>query len=105
MKESEILKSITEYLSYQKDLYFFRAGSGAFKTEQGRYFKTGKKGCPDVIVCIKGLFVGLEVKNEKNKQSIFQKQAQIDIENAVGIYEVVRSIADVEKLLETIRQF
>jgi len=42
MKETEIQKSILEYLAYQKNIYFFRAGSGAIRTEQGGYFKTGK---------------------------------------------------------------
>jgi len=99
MKESEIQKSILEYLGYQKKIYFFRAGSGAIRTEQGGYFKTGKKGCPDIIVCKSGKFIGLEVKTEKGRQSENQKQAEQEIIKAGGEYYIVKSIDDVQKII------
>lgn len=99
MKESLIQRAILEYLAYVKDIYFFRSNSGSVVTSNGRFFRTGKKGCPDIICCYKGLFIGFEIKNEKGKQSIFQKDAQIDIEKAGGKYYLVRSVDDVEKII------
>jgi len=86
MKESEIQKSIMEYLGYQKDIYFFRAASGGFKTQDYKgktsFFRTGKPGCPDIVVCKDGKFIGLEVKTDKGRQSEHQKQAAQEIINA-----------------------
>ena len=105
MKESVIQKAIMQYLQIlenQGKLYFFRAGSGAIPTGNGGYFKTGKVGCPDIVVCLRGLFVGLEIKNEKGRQSPSQKIAQEAIETAGGRYYIVRSVDDVERILEEI---
>lgn len=99
MKESEIQKAILDYLSYKKDVYFFRAGSGLIQTQQGRWFKTGKKGCPDIVCCKDGVFYGLEVKKDKSRLSEAQIQAKKDIEQAGGIYMVVKSIEDVAKII------
>jgi hypothetical protein len=102
--ESMIQRAVLEYLemvSKQVPLYYFRAGSGAFKTQQGRYFKTGKPGVPDVVVCLKdGRFVGFEVKTESGKQSQAQKRAEKDIQWAGGEYYIVRSVDDVRKVVE-----
>ena len=102
--EAMIQKAILDYLtvvSKQVPLYFFRAGSGAVKTQQGRYFKTGKPGVPDVVVCLKdGRFVGFEVKTETGRQSQAQKRAEQDIQWAGGEYYVVRSVDDVRKVVE-----
>lgn len=101
-KESIIQKSITDYLTMiqrQHKIYWFRAGSGAIKTEQGGYFKSGRPGVPDIIVVKNGLFYGLEVKTIKGKQTEHQKNAQAEIEVAGGKYFVVRSIDDVKECL------
>lgn len=99
MTESQIQKAILDYLGYQRGIYFFRAGSGAVKTDTGRYFKTGKKGLPDIVVCKDGKFIGLEVKTPKGRVSEAQEQAKADIELAGGSYFIVRSIDDVINIL------
>jgi len=102
--EAMIQRAVLEYLemvSKQVPLYYFRAGSGAVKTQQGRYFKTGKPGVPDVVVCLPGgRFCGFEVKTETGRQSQAQKRAEKDIQWAGGEYYVVRSVDDVRKVVE-----
>ena len=75
-------------------MYFIRTASGAVKTNDGRYFKTGKKGSPDITCCIKGKFVGVEVKAPKGHQSSEQKIAEAKIKKLGGDYWLVRSIED-----------
>lgn len=108
MKESIIQRGILDYLATVPDIYFFRAGAGAVTTSTGRFFRSGKPGVPDIIVCVPkitdngrivGIFIGLEVKNEKGRQSPVQKQAQADIKNAGGHYYIVRSISDVKGII------
>jgi len=103
MRESVLQKGIMEYLGWREDalrLYWFRAGSGAMKLESGRYFKTGRPGVPDIVVIMKGRFIGLEVKTPKGRQSEAQEKAQNQIQRAGGEYYIVRSISDVKEILE-----
>lgn len=95
MSENQIQKAILDYLGYQKKIYFFRSNSGALRLENGGFMRTGKKGCPDIIVCRNGKFIGLEVKTQKGKQSDSQKQAEQEILKAGGEYYVVKSLDDV----------
>jgi hypothetical protein len=96
MKQETILqKAILDLLAHIPNTYFFRASSGLIKTQIGNYFRTGKKGLPDICGVMNGKFYGIEVKFGKNKLSTFQKQAQEEIEKAGGIYVVAYSIDNV----------
>ena len=103
MSESNIQKAILDYLQYQENLsklWFVRSASGEVNTDTGRRFKTGKKGCPDILLCKDGCFIGLEVKTDKGRQSKAQVESQKRIEACGGRYYIVRSIDDVIKVLE-----
>lgn len=100
--EARIQRGILDYLelfSRTNPIYYFRAGAGAMKTAHGRFFKTGKAGLSDIVVCYAGRFIGLEVKTKSGRQSQSQKQAEKDIKAAGGEYHVVRSISDVKEIL------
>jgi len=103
MLEKDIQKSITDYLDYKRDLYYFRAGSGAVnvtrKNGSKGFFKTGKAGVPDIVVVKDGKFIGLEVKTPTGKQSEKQKEAEAEITKCGGEYHIVTSIDDVIKAL------
>jgi len=104
MSESNIQKAILDYLQYQENgikLWFVRSASGNISTDTGRRFKTGKKGCPDIVLCQHGCFIGLEVKTPKGRQSDAQVEAQKIIEACGGKYYVVRSVDDVIRILES----
>lgn len=53
-------------------------------------------GSPDIVCCIEGTFVGLEVKGAKGKLSQAQCDFKARLEEAGGRYHVVRSIDDVQ---------
>jgi len=99
MTENELQREILNLLSHIPNTYCFRSSSGLIRTEKGNYFRTGKRGCPDIVCCIKARFIGLEVKKEKGKLSAFQKQAREEIEKAGGKYAVVRNMEDIELLI------
>jgi Holliday junction resolvase len=44
----------------------------------------GKAGVPDILVCIKGQFVGIEVKREGKEPTALQKQRMQEINQAGG---------------------
>ena len=110
-KEKDILKAITDYLSLlenQKKLYFVRVGSGGIKTEAGNWVRTGRPGCPDIIICLKcgeyGIMVGWEVKTEKGKLSSAQEKTKVDIENLGGYYFVIRNLEDSTQSIKYVRE-
>jgi len=104
MKENLIQKAITSYLQLKEnawELYFFRSGAWAVRVTwqyKDRFFKTWKKGCPDVTVVKDWKFYWLEVKNEKWRQSEAQKEAEEKIKKAWWEYFIVRSLNDVIEL-------
>jgi len=57
-------------------------------------------GLPDLFVCYKGQFIGLEVKLPGGKPSPRQKVVLQRIRTAGGIGEVVTSVAEVERILK-----
>jgi len=100
--EAQIQRGVLDYLellSRKKPIYYFRSAAGMVRTEQGRVFKTGKPGAPDISVCFDGLFIGLEIKTTTGRQSALQKKAQAEIEAAGGKYYIIRCLEDIWKIL------
>ena len=109
-KESEIQKEclqMLQILENQNQLYFIRCNvfSGKIKRANGTdgFIKQAKAGAPDIIICVDGLFVGLEIKTKIGKQSDLQKAAQIKIEKAGGKYFIIRSVRDMIYVLQNLK--
>jgi hypothetical protein len=100
MLEKDIQKSIIEYLSIKRH-FFWRNNSGAIVSEykgKKRFMRFGETGSPDICLIKSGKFIGLEVKNEKGRQSPEQKQWETDCILAGAEYHIVRSIDDCIKI-------
>ena len=62
-----------------------------------------KNGDPDMIVCYKGRYIGIEAKDIYGSQSEWQKLRQKQIEDAGGIYILAKAdIKTVEDVLDRI---
>jgi SpoU rRNA methylase family enzyme len=98
LNESEIQDQIIEVLE-RRNIFFYRAASGG-----NRKARFGRRGAPDLILVIKGLYVGVEVKTLKGEQSREQTVFQTDLEKkGHGIYLLVRSAMELDQ--ELIRRF
>jgi Holliday junction resolvase len=62
----------------------------------------GKKGVPDILACIHGVFVGLEVKTEKGKATPLQNFNLAKIRDCGGKAAIVRSWEDVIEIIKEI---
>ena len=62
--------------------------------------KSQNRGFPDILCCIRGLWVGIEVKKPGGLQSVDQVQSQREIESAGGIYIISTSIRELEASLK-----
>lgn len=89
MPEAEIKKKIKDYL---KEI-------GAFWSaiKGGAHSKPGD---PDLVVCYKGKFIGIEAKTQTGVQSPMQKLREQQIKDAGGIYILARSVDDVKEGLK-----
>ena len=89
--EIDIQKEIEKYLDDRK-IFHFRPGADATKS-----------GLPDVVVCYKGRFLGLELKKPKTGSAQgHQKLVRKAIKQSGGIAEFPRSIEAVEKILKRV---
>ena len=98
-RESEIQKEIINFLQILENrglIYFIRCNvfSGKIKRANGTdgFIRQAKSGAPDIIICCEGKFIGFEIKTETGQQSDLQKQAEVKIKRAGGLYFIVRSV-------------
>jgi Holliday junction resolvase len=82
MREKAVEDKIKHTLSLLgKNVWFFKHAASA----------SMKKGIPDIIACINGKFVGIEVKQANGHQSDEQKVCEQNILDAGGEYWLVFS--------------
>lgn len=91
MKEKNIENKIKKYLK-SKGAYYFKHHGNQFS----------QVGVPDIIVCYKGRFIGIEVKNETGKTSPLQDINLKMINDNGGIGIVARKVEDVSKVIDNI---
>lgn len=90
MREKNIENKIKKYLT---DI-----GAYYFKHHGGKYSQVG---VPDIIVCYKGRFIGIEVKSEIGKLSILQERNLMRIADNGGIALTVRTLDEVKEVFES----
>lgn len=81
-------------------IFFYRQNTGAYKTERGGFVKFGFPGAPDIIAVIRGIYVGIEVKDIKGKLNENQERFKASLEAAGGIYLTIRSIDELLTFLK-----
>lgn len=109
MSERDIQKAIIDYLQLLENLgklIFIRNNSIAATIVRPNgsrgYVNNKKPGSPDILVFGKdGRTFHLEVKAEKGRQSPAQKDYEKNIKKLGHQYKVVRSINDVQHIIET----
>lgn len=92
MKESNIVAAIKRYLKTVEGCFFWKEHGGMY----------GTAGIPDLILCYKGRFIGLEVKTDDGKPTKLQEATIRKIKACGGIAAVVRSVAEVKAIIESI---
>lgn len=82
MTESEVQSKITDYLDNIKAKWT--------KTKVNT-----RSGDPDLIVCFKGLYIGIEVKRPGQKPTELQAEKLLTVYNAGGIAFYAQCVTDV----------
>lgn len=98
--ESEILKSICEYLEAKRYFFWRQNTVGVYDARKRTYRKPPKyaiKGVSDIIMLKDGTAWFLETK-DKARQSKEQKEFGDNVRKNGGEYHIVKSIAELIKL-------
>ena len=94
MKESSLTKKVAEL--------FRKAGAWVHKAHGSIY---GYAGTPDLLICFNGgQFIAIEVKVGNNKPTPLQTVQLAKIQSAGGLAVVIRSVAEAEQLLGTLKK-
>ena len=83
----------------QTKIQEFLRGEGHYVV---KVMKASRAGVPDILACVNGVFVGLEVKDSKGRPSDLQRHNIQKINDCNGVAGVVRSVKDVAELLKDI---
>ncbi len=90
MKEAEIVNKILKYLKTVPGCFAWK--------EHG-----GIAGIPDIIACVNGRFIALEVKTPVGKLTKLQESTIEKILVSGGVAEVVHSVDKVRAVLNTLQ--
>lgn len=107
MLEKQIENLILSYLKSKKILAWQNSSVGIFDAKIGKYRRKNSihriVGVSDILGIYAGRFLAIEVKSEKGRLSLPQKEFIDQINAQGGIAFVARSIEDVESNLFHIR--
>jgi VRR-NUC domain. len=92
MREKNIENQIKRYLD-RLGCWYMKVHGSAFQ----------KAGVPDLIACIGGRFVGIEVKRPGGRVSPLQKLNIEEIQRSGGVAFVAYSVEDVQREIEKLR--
>ena len=95
MREKVVEDKIKQYL-FENGFYYFKVHGSKFQVA----------GIPDIVSCIYGRFVGIEVKRPgaKNEQSEQQKIHERNIKKAGGVYLLVDDLSEVISFVESLEE-
>ena len=91
--ESQIQADILRWLESQEGLWCCKVVSA------------NRNGVPDILVCVDGVFLALEVKREGGKTSELQKHNMQCVVRSGGWARVVTGLDEVKETVEKIRNF
>lgn len=97
-----ITKFIVNFIDYHGHFASRIQSQGQYVQSKSRWIKSKvKRGIGDIIACINGDFVMIEVKYGSDKQSDVQKLVQKQVTDAGGKYLIVKTIEDFIKFYES----
>ena len=92
MNETHIVRRIREWLKDQPDVWFVKTFGGP-----------GLVGTPDILACVRGRFVAMEVKKPGAYPTPIQKRHIETITKVGGHAAIVRSLEEAQQVIQAAR--
>lgn len=90
-----ITNNIIKYLEYKGHFASRIQSQGQYIAKIGRWVKSKvRRGIGDVIACIDGRFVMIEIKYGQDRQSTYQKDVEKDVKKAGGDYWIIKTFGE-----------
>lgn len=90
-----ITSNIIKYLEYKGHFASRIQSQGQYIAKLGRWVKSKvRRGIGDIIACIDGRFVMIEIKYGTDRQSIYQKDVEKDVKKAGGDYWIIKTFGE-----------
>jgi Holliday junction resolvase len=90
---NSLTAAVIKYLELEGHYASRVQSQGQYSAKRGRWIKsTVKRGIGDIIACINGHFVMIEIKTGKDRQSEWQKQTERQVIKAGGKYWIIKEI-------------
>ena len=106
IKEKDIELQICRYLLTQNIFFWKQPTTGYFDTKRKKFREQASpfaiRGVADILACVRGRFVAIEVKTRKGAQKHSQKIFEENLTKAGGVYLLARSVEDVKNLLDSL---
>lgn len=105
MTEAQILQQVRQRLGKRPDVLLCRYNGAAISLSAGRFFRAcSVNGTPDLVgiltVCGMGVYLGIEVKTPKGRQSADQKRFEAAVKAHGGVYLIATSADEAETLVQ-----
>lgn len=97
-KERDIQRAIIEWLELHK-IPVMRVNNMGVPLKNGKWRPPREKGLPDLIACVKGRMVAIEVKAPGKKPTRFQEAFLKRLDDAGALTIVASSVEFVEKCI------
>ena len=94
MSERDVLAGVLIAVTALPGVMAWRSNTGAAVNAWGRKVQFGLPGTPDILGCVRGTFVGIEVKSATGRQTLEQVRFQAQFEASGGLYILARSVDD-----------
>jgi Holliday junction resolvase len=94
MAERDIVAAILRYTKTVPDCFAWKTHGDVYST----------KGIPDIIACVAGRFIALEVKQSGGRATKLQAHTLHQIAEAGGTAQVVTSLQEAKRLVQHVRE-
>ena len=96
MKEKEFQSKVIKYLKGLSNTWFFKVWGGGFQ----------RSGIPDLICCVNGIFIAVELKADDGKPTALQEFniRQINAAGGIGVILYPKGFKDFENLIEEVKK-
>ena len=90
---NSITRNVIRVVNMTPGAVAYRINNAAVYDEKAKAYRKGniEKGLPDVIAIYKGRFIGIEVKANKDRMSVWQLHRREEIVQADGLFFVATS--------------
>ncbi|SHJ77446.1 VRR-NUC domain-containing protein [Paramaledivibacter caminithermalis] len=94
MTEKQLQRKVIKFLKFQPNTWFFKVFGGGYQ----------RAGIPDLICCINGVFIAIELKGDNGKPTELQKMniKNINAAGGIGVILYPKGFKEFKKLIKEV---